>query len=300
MGHAPPLRVAAVISACLSALALAACGHAAPAKQSAPTTSPTTQAAARTANVQKLSIRVGGMRRTYLLDVPSGRYPLALALVFHGDTQTAVQTETGDWKGVAAQFNMIIAFMQGVGDSWNAGNGPNGATRAKANDIAFTRAVIKRVEANHDVDTSRVAAVGFSDGAFLTDLIGCRLADQVHLIMPMEGQLLTSTSAGCHPARPVSVFQVNQTADPEVAYGGGPVEPTGAVLSASAAIARWRALDQCTGSAASSHHFGGQTYQKWAHCAGGTTVTLDTIQGGRHDWPPSAGYLAAEALSHLP
>ena len=279
-----------MLVACITALVLAACGqsalHAAPRDH--------------TLRGQKISIRIQGVKRTFVLDAPASTAPLPLALVFHGDSQTALQTETGDWNGVAAAEHLIIAFPQGVGESWNAGDGPNPATRAGVNDVAFAKAVIRRVESSHNVDKARVAAIGFSDGAFLTDLIGCRMAGQVHLIMPMEGQLLSSTSATCHPEKPLSVFQVNATADPAVAYRGGPVDRGPTVLSAQASSARWAALDRCAGATATSRHFEGQTDTTRTHCAGGMTVTLDTIRGGDHDWPPGAGTIAATAIRHLP
>ena len=279
-----------MLVACMSALVIAACG------QPALTAHPVEHAV----RGQKISIRVQGVKRTFLLDAPASTTPLPLALVFHGDSQTALETETGDWSGVAATEHMIIAFPQGVGKSWNAGDGPNPATRAGVDDVAFAKAVIHRVESSYKVDKARVAAIGFSDGAFLTDLIGCRMAATVHLIMPVEGQLLSSTSGSCHPAKPLSVFQVNATADPEVAYSGGHADGGPTVLSAPASSARWAVLDHCTEVSSTSHHFDAQTDTTRTHCAGDTTVTLDTIHGGDHDWPPGAGVTAAAAISHLP
>jgi polyhydroxybutyrate depolymerase len=292
MGDAPPLRGIAMLAACLTTLALVACGHSTHANaQAVP--------AAHPAGVRTESIEVGGMRRTFLLDVPAGRTPMPLVLVYHGDQQTAVETETGDWNGVAGQEHEIVAFLQGVDDTWNAGLNDNAAGNAGADDLAFTRAVLRRIEARYRVDKTRVAAVGFSDGAFLTDLIGCRLAGQVRLIMPMEGELPSSVSPNCRPSRPVSVYEVHATADPFVPYSGGhidgdPTAPT--VLSAPAAVARWAALDHCTAGPSSTNR-GASTLKTWARCARGARVTLDTIHGGRHDWPPTVGEIVASALS---
>jgi polyhydroxybutyrate depolymerase len=279
----------AVILVCVNALVLAACGQ--PAL--------TAQPAAQAVRGQKISIRVQGVERTFLLDAPASTTSLPLALVFHGDSQTAIETETGDWSGVAAAEHLIIAFPQGVGDSWNAGDGPNPATRAGVDDVAFAKAVIQRVESSHKVDTTRVAAIGFSDGAFLTDLIGCRMAGEVHLIVPVEGQLLSSTSDSCHPAKPLSVLQVNATADPAVAYDGHFGDGGPPLLSARASIARWGVLDHCAGATSTYHNFDAQTDTTRTSCAAGTTVTLDTIAGGDHDWPPGAGVIAAAAIRHL-
>jgi polyhydroxybutyrate depolymerase len=239
--------------------------------------------------------------RTYLLDAPRSSEPLPLVLVYHGDTQTAVQTARGDWRGDARQQHEIVAFMQGVDDSWNPGIPGSAAQRAGADDVAFTRAVIRRIEARFKVDRSRVAVAGFSDGAFLTELLGCRLAGEINLIAPMEGQLPSAVSSTCRPSRPVSVYEVHAAADPVVAYRGGPLDgqpgaPT--LLSAPASAARWAAIDDCTGTP-SSRRGAGSTLKTWAHCARGATVTLNTTSGTTHDWPPGPGELVAGALRRL-
>jgi polyhydroxybutyrate depolymerase len=280
-----------MFAACLTSLALTACGHAAP--PAAPTAHATV--------AQRISLRVKGMTRTFLLDAPATHKALPLVLVYHGDEQTALQTEQGDWHGDARQEDEIVAFLQGVDDSWNAGVGVTAARRAGADDVAFTRDVIRRVEATHRVDSSRVAATGFSDGAFLTDLLGCRLAGEIDLIAPMEGELGSSISPTCHPSRSVSVFEVHATGDPVVPYAGGhidgsPEAPT--VLSANTAVARWATLDRCTGAPVSSSR-AGSTLKTWTNCARGARVTLDTTSADRHDWPPGPGELVASALRRL-
>jgi polyhydroxybutyrate depolymerase len=290
VGNAPPLR-SALFTACLTALALTACGHAAPA----------TQPTARAARARQGSIRVQGMTRTYLLDAPRTNKPLPLVLVYHGDNQTAAETAQGDWRGDAVQQHEIVVFMQGVDDSWNPGIPGSAAARAGVDDVAFTQAVIRRVEADHNVDRSRVAAAGFSDGAFLTQLLGCRLADEIDLIVPMEGELPTSISSTCRPPRPVSVYEVHAAADPVVSYNGGHVDgdpgaPT--LLSAPASAARWAAIDGCTHEPSSSRR-GGSSLRTWTGCAQGTRVTLDTTSLTRHDWAPDPGAIVAAAVRRL-
>jgi polyhydroxybutyrate depolymerase len=285
-----------MVAACLSALALAACGHSAPAASSA-------QATPQAAGLQTVSIRVGGMTRTFLLSAPASRKPSPLVLVYHGAGNTAAQTAQGtDLEAVARKKHEIVAFLQGVDDTWNEGAGNTPARQAGADDVAFTRAVVGRIESGHRVDRRRVAAVGFSNGALLVDLLGCRLAAQVRLIVPVEGQLPASVSPGCRPARPVSVFEVHGTADASIPYGGGHFAGIGGgttVLSAPAAGARWAALDRCSATPSSTTQ-GSSTLAVYAGCAGGARVTLDTIHGGTHAWPSDIGELVADALDRTP
>jgi polyhydroxybutyrate depolymerase len=276
---------------CLSTLVLAACGHAAPAA-STPT--------AHAAGLKTISIQVQGKTRTLLLDAPPSSKPLPLVLVYHGAEETAAQTagET-DFSAVAHRRHEIVAFMQGVDNTWNEGAGNTPARQAGTDDVAFTRAAIRRIEATHRVDRSRVAAAGFSNGALMVDLLGCRLAGQIDLIVPVEGQLPVSVSPGCRPARPVSVYEIHGTADASIPYGGGHFDGIGGgttVLSAPAAVRRWAALDRCRGGSA-THTAGSSTTLTYARCAGGARVALDTIHGGTHAWPGGIGELVAGALS---
>jgi polyhydroxybutyrate depolymerase len=276
-----------VVAACLSALALTGCGHAAPVA-STPT--------AHAAGLQTISLHVGGMTRTLLLQAPAGRKRLPLVLVYHGAEESAAQT-AGE-TAVGRSRHEIVAFMQGVDDTWNEGAGNTPARQAGADDVAFTRAAINKIEADHRVDRTRVAAAGFSNGALLVDLLGCRLADRIDLIVPVEGQLPVSVSPSCRPARPVSVYEIHGTADASIPYGGGHFDGVGGgttVLSAPAAARRWAALDRCRGHA-SSHTAGSATTLTYARCGRGTRVTLDTIHGGTHAWPGQIGEIVAGAL----
>jgi polyhydroxybutyrate depolymerase len=279
-----------VVAACLSALALTACGHAAPVASTP---------AAHAAGLQTISLRVKGMTRTLLLDAPASSKPLPLVLVYHGAEETAAQTagET-DFATVAHRRHEIVAFMQGVDDTWNEGAGNTPARQAGADDVAFTRAAIRRIESAHRVARRRVAAAGFSNGALLVDLLGCRLAGEIDLVVPVEGQLPVSVSPGCRPARPVSVFEVHGTADASIPYRGGQFNGVGGgttVLSAPAAARRWAALDRCHGPASSATR-GRSTTTTYAPCASKARVTLDTIHGGTHAWPAVIGEIVARAL----
>ena len=131
------------------------------------------------------SVRVGSLLRQYLLYVPPGdgpRHRLPLVLLYHGATDTATNTvwETGLWKLDEARHNMILAFLQGYEDTWDADAGTAPAEVAHIDDIAFTKAVLRRIESNHYVDMRRVVASGFSNGAIFTEapwLPGCSKFD---------------------------------------------------------------------------------------------------------------------------
>ena len=146
-----------------------------------------------------------------------------------------------------------------------------------------------------------MAAAGISNGALLTELLGCRLAGRLTLIVPVAGPLPVSVAPGCRPARPVSVLAVHGTADPVVPYDGGQVHGVGGgtkVLSAPASLAVWARLDRCSavpvrGTLADTTDVGLRTY---TGCAGGAVVELATVPGGGHTWPAGRPFDTGELL----
>jgi polyhydroxybutyrate depolymerase len=298
-----------VVAACCFA-GCGSAGSAASARQPAPARTSArvhSAAAVGTGGLKTVSVMSGGHLRTYLLYVPPGdttSHRLPLVLVYHGADDTALDatTETDLLSVAERRHDMILAFPQGYDDTWNEGAGDTPAHQAGINDVAFTATVLSKIESSYFVDLQRVAATGLSNGALLTELLGCRLAANLTLVVPVEGQLPVSVSPGCHPSVPISVFEVHGTADPTIPYNGGRFYGVGGgttVLSAPASAARWATLNGCATRAKQSES-GDSKLTAYTGCRRSVTVTLDSIQGGQHNWPPNFGQELANVLSSLP
>jgi polyhydroxybutyrate depolymerase len=251
-----------------------------------------------------VTITSQGRSRTFLLDAPSGAGPHPLVLVFHGAEDTAAHTiaET-DFSTLSAEKGWIIVYPQGFDDTWNEGAGNTPAHAAGVDDVFFTQQILRYVEAHYAVDRHRIAAVGESNGALLAELLGCRIASQLTLVVPIEGQLPTAVSPGCAPSRPVSVFEVHGTADASIPYGGGHFSGIGGgttVLSAPASARRWATLDRCRTGSPSSRTSGSSTFTGYSGCSSGASVVLDTIHGGVHEWTPGIALLVSGQFSAHP
>ena len=249
-----------------------------------------------TGGVQAVTVSSGGFLRTYLLYVPPGdskRHPLPLVLVYHGAESTAAATTslTGLLSIDQQQHNMILAFLQGYDDTWNDDAGDPPAEAANVNDIAFTQLVLRRIETNYEVNLDRVIATGFSNGAILAELLGCRIASNLTVIVPVEGQLSPTFSGSCRPSAPISVYEIHATGDQAIPYSGGTFAGVGGpvtVLSAPASAARWATLDHCAANPSSSQS-GDSVLTNYGRCRDRVSVTLNSIQGGAHEWPPGFG-----------
>lgn len=182
----------------------------------------------------------------------------------------------------------MVVFLQGFKDTWNEGTGNSPSALAHVNDVAFTSAVINEVSNLETYDHNKVAAVGFSNGALMVEYLDCVLAQQITLIVPVEGELPVATSTNCKPARPLSVFEVHGMADTAIPYSGGPfVAVAGGTTVLSAP--RWAQLDSCAIPGSVTTPSSSLTLTSYSHCRSGVTVTLETIQGGVHQWAPSMG-----------
>jgi polyhydroxybutyrate depolymerase len=307
-------RAGIPLTAALLALFLVGCGGAAgsasiggsPTIGSSTIAHSQTRASQGTGRPETLSFVSGGHERTYVLYVPPGdsaAHPLPLVLVYHGAGDTAANetTETDLLNISERRHDMILVYMQGYDDTWNEGAGHTPAERAGINDVAYTSAVLHQIESSYDVDRRRVAATGLSNGALLTELLGCKLAANLTLIVPVEGELPVSVSAECRPSRPITAYEVQGTADTAIPFGGGHFDGVGGgttVLSAPKSALRWATLDRCAANARRSRS-GNIVLSRYGACRDGVGVTLAAVQGGQHQWPPNFGQTLVRVMNSL-
>ncbi len=251
-------------------------------------------------------LNVGGLQRTFIVEVPSGK-PVAnraLVLVFHGAEDTASYSvhETNILQEAGARGD-VVAFLQGYEDTWNEGSGRTRASLAHVNDVAFTTAVIARLRQLESFAPSRVAAVGISNGAIFVEDLGCKLSSLISLIVPVEGQMSTAQSASCSLAKPISVYEIHGTADPVTPYNGGYFSTSigeDTMLSAPNSVSRWAHLDGCSVGPTTSTPSSGISLSTYSKCRNSASVTLRTMIGGVHAWPPSIGQLVVQELAQFP
>lgn len=242
-----------------------------------------------------------GRTRPYILYVPThGPKRRGLMLVFHGAEGTAEQTvrET-DFEQAASASGTIVAFMQGYENTWNEGAGHTPARVAHVDDVAYTSAVLDEIESHYPLDRGRIAATGLSNGALLTELLGCELSDRLTLIAPVAGPLPVSVSPTCRPSTPISVLEVHGTADQSIPYGGGHFVGIGGgttVLSAPATAARWSALDRCGAQRQGTGEDRSVVLDTYSSCMGEVIVQLRSLQGAGHGWPANIGSLVIEFM----
>ncbi len=207
-----------------------------------PTVAPSPSAGCRgAANYAALAgerrrITVGGEERSYLIDAPAapGDTPFPLVVAFHGFRADAGGLRSGSGFAELAAGGQLIAVhpegRSGVELLGTTGRGWDTAPEDER-DAAFVRALLDTIERERCVDRRRIFVTGFSNGAFLANLLGCRLADRLAAVAAVSGARALDR---CTPAAPMPILFFHGTADRVVPLG-----------VTTAARSWWRAANHC-------------------------------------------------------
>ncbi|HUK31850.1 MAG TPA: hypothetical protein VLV89_12100 [Candidatus Acidoferrum sp.] len=172
----------------------------------------------------------------------------------------------------------------------SSGGGRRSGAQA-SNELAYFNTLLDEVEQEYSVDTSRVFATGFSEGALMDFQLGCNLSYRIAAIAPVGATLPKSEADICKDwnARPVALLMIEGTADPVMPYKGR-TQPA-PTLSAEDTVKTWSKMDGCSGKSqqtklSSQDKSNLETrVDTFSDCQAGTEVSLYSIQEGGHFWP---------------
>ena len=250
------------------------------------------------------AVAVASLTRTFTVHVPPRRrlnpagvtVPWPLVIVLHGSAGDAsvIEHESG-MDSLADAQRFLVAYPNGTGGAfglypsdWNAGTCCGAANRDGIDDLGFISDLITEVAAHLPLDARRVYVAGFSSGAYMAYHAGCQLSPQIAAIGVVEGAL---ADYSCAPTKPMPLFAVHGTTDPEVSYDQESPTPPGAVPSAAASlppsVQYWSALNGCaakTAKAATKNSSANVQQVTLTTCTK-ADVTFYAIEGGTHGWP---------------
>jgi poly(3-hydroxybutyrate) depolymerase len=176
------------------------------------------------------------------------------------------------------------------------GGEPGEARRAPAaDDIAFFNQMLDQLGTKFSVDTSRIYAVGLSEGGFMSLRLGCALGDRIAGIAAV-GAAMPKTMI-CLPPRPVPLVMINGTSDPVVPYGGGTEHNLSlATVSVEDSAKAWAKIDRCEEkpekSKLPSQGKGGSETRvdTYTGCQQNAQVVLYSVKGAGNTWPGGEQY----------
>ncbi len=231
--------------------------------------------------VSSQKLTSGQRQRTYRLFVPPGydghqRLPLVLDLHGSGGS-SAGQARNSGLESVSASERFLVATLDAVDARWNV---PVQAGRP--DDVAYVSDVIDHVARQVCTDEARIYATGFSGGARMTSLLGCKLGSRLAAIAPVSGLRLPG---GQCSGGPVPVLTFHGLADPQNTYDGHVPDRGGEWLeSVPEALAGWARHDGCKGDAILDDPPGPLSTMRYQGCADGGEVRIIRIDGLGHAW----------------
>lgn len=235
-----------------------------------------------------------GVTREYVLYVPESydaNAPTPLVLNFHGfGGEASGHAElVGDFYGmhaIAEQEPFLLVSPQGVerakgGAEWDPED--NGSPDISENDGFFTEQLIVDVDADYNVDLSRVYAIGYSNGGMMAYGLACNSSDRIAAVGIMSGTMLPDD---CDNSQHTSVIHFHGLADEVIAYDGG-----GDFSSIPDVIDFWAAHNDIPPSNLTTTSLNGGDVTRTAYTGGSdnTDVVLYTIEReydkpGGHVW----------------
>ena len=238
-------------------------------------------------------LAVGGFNRSYVAVVPPpATKPRSMLIVLHGVNGRGANMRGMGFEPGAAANDTVVVYPDAIGGSWNDGRVGMEPMQSGmvTDDIEFLRALIDEMSARANIQPTRVAVAGFSNGAMMAGRVACELADRVRGVALVSGTAGQNYPQVCHPARSIPVVEVHGTSDPIVPYAGGKVADNsgrkrGTALSVADFMSFWSGTGRCAGARETAIKAAlTVTMVEAQGCVPGSSVVHYRVNGGVHDW----------------
>lgn len=171
------------------------------------------------------TIQSGGQNRSFMLRIPANydnSHPYPLLFAFHWNGGTMGDVDGGGTSGYTWSYyglreqadnstssKMIFVAPQGNGNGWANSGGQ---------DLTLVDDLIKQIEADLCVDTSRLFSMGFSYGGGMTYAIACARASVFRAAAVYAGAQLSGCTDG---TKPIAYIGFHSITDPTCNISGG-------------------------------------------------------------------------------
>ena len=193
-------------------------------------------------NEDASTIIYDGLERKYILYVPDsydGNSSFPLMFNFHGYGGTATgQMYLSDMRPLADTADFILVYPQGsyLGNSeshWNTAP-LSEDNKSDVDDFGFINALINEISSSHNIDTNRIYACGYSNGAGFSFSIAC-FTNRIAAIASVSGLMSDVAYDNCNPSHPIGIIIFHGTSDDVRPYDG----IDGGLLSVNDALNYW-------------------------------------------------------------
>jgi len=224
--------------------------------------------------------------REYLLYIPNsydGTSEVPLLFNFHGFGGDASKyMEYADMRSLAESENFILVYPQGTlieGYShWNAAL-PGSDNKSNADDLGFIEVLIDKLSKDYRLDSERIYACGYSNGAMFSYALACYKSNLVAAVGSISGTMLDTD---CSTSHPMPVVIIHGTKDGVLPYDG-----SSEYRSIETVVNFWKNFNNtATIPVLNSVNDDGTTIEHYQYNQGNSNVSVEhyKIIGGDHDW----------------
>ena len=232
------------------------------------------------------NLEFGGKNRVFVLHVPpkyDGKTPVPLVFDLHGFSSSGPgQLGTSGFKAVADKNNFLVVAPTGYMNSWNGDIAFGSAYEAKLDDVGLMKAIVDYIAGIANINRGKVYSTGLSNGAAMSNTLGCKAADTFAAVAPVADPLDIGIPT-CMPVQPISVIGFHGYSDQYVPYeggaGSGPRLPT-PFPSIPDTLKAWGKIMGCTGMPEVETIRGENKCEIYKMCGGGMQVGYCSLEGG--------------------
>lgn len=234
--------------------------------------------------------------RTFVLHLPPAYNlgkPLPLMLAFHGGGGVGWQsiafqsqlTPTSDSAGFILVYPEGKSFSGSQYVGWNAGFCCPPSSMRNVDDVAFVDALLNLLIKRYRVDTTRIYAVGSSNGGMLALRLACSLG---HRLAAIGVNAASHVHFPCAPSRPIPIINFHSRKDSNVVYTGGFGPNSVAKVpypSQDSLLNLWQRFNKCTvRDTVRNGRDTGYTFIKLRQCSSGVEIHHYATSDGGHSW----------------
>lgn len=229
---------------------------------------------------------IGGARQAFA-HFPEGEGPFPVVIAFHGGHGNTGAKMVPHFDELFDE-DVILLFPSGnrtnPGEIGWVGPGVPGATD-ELQDVRFVQRLIREVGEYRAIDRSRVYAVGFSNGAYMTHTLYCLANEEFAGFMMVSRTLAHPLVDRCAGGRPKKVLLLWGTADDKIEndHSQTMAETMAFYEQRLGCIGRQSTVLPDTGDDTTV------TRNTWGACAAGGALEVFEIGGGGHFWPGPDG-----------
>ena len=239
--------------------------------------------------------------------------PLPFIIYFHGYGGNWSQGVSFDQTDDAEANGYIIAFGQGTPSAetrhslgWNGGTCCLFNTTVPVDDVIYAKMIVQLARERVAIAPDRVYAMGWSNGGYMVERLGCEAADVFNGVGPDASSVVIGDGYEDGLSRCDAAFQgehidyihFHGTIDMTVPWIGGH-DTRERLPSVLENISRWVARNGCDNVQKQTYNDGKNfTNILWPNCRGNTSVELMSVWFAPHIWwtVSNSGFSTADYL----